>query len=287
MASHSFRVLLRIFTILVLAGAIVAGGWFVVYRLYILPEERLRADKALPPPPPPVDPSLADFDKCVEIRRTKGTMESRAAIETFLREYPSSTKRNAAYDILGEINSVDFFAAKPDDSNTYVVKSGDSPLRVASRTKVAVEQLVYLNRLDGRYLQPNQRLLAPASSFRLVIQQKLQRVVLFNGNRFFRQYPTAAWPGAGQKAVIHPKASGRVTEKRAIDSTGSVTPEQLRYRDAAHMILVNIPGHSLYTQPDDPKAIVHRPPGGGIGMKPEHMGEIAILLPAGAPVTME
>jgi LysM repeat protein len=167
------------------------------------------------------------------------------------------------------------------------VKSGDSISRVANRTKVPVEQLVYLNRLDGRYLQPNQRLLAPKSSFRLVIQQKAQRVVLFNGDRFFRQYPAAVWPGTGQKQVILPKASGRVTEKRAIDSTGSVTPGQLRYRDAAHMILVSIPGHSLYTQPEDPKVIAQRPPGGGIGLKPEHMGEIAILLPAGAPVSIE
>jgi hypothetical protein len=78
-----------------------------------------------------------------------------------------------------------------------------------------------------------------------------------------------------------------VTEKRAFDGTGSVTPSQLRYRDAQHMILTNLPGHSLYTQPEDPKVIPQRPPGGGIGMLPAHMGEIAILLPAGAPVTMD
>ena len=53
------------------------------------------------------------------------------------------------------------------------------------------------------------------------------------------------------------------------------------------MIMMNIPGHSLHTQPNEPKAIVERPPGGGIGIAPEHMNEIAILLPAGAPVIME
>ena len=78
-----------------------------------------------------------------------------------------------------------------------------------------------------------------------------------------------------------------MTEKRASDSTGSVTPAQLRYFGANHMILVNIPGCSLHTQPNDPKAVVERPPGGGIGLAPEHMDEIAILLPSGAPVSME
>ncbi len=60
-----------------------------------------------------------------------------------------------------------------------------------------------------------------------------------------------------------------------------------RYFSATHIIMVNIPGCSLHTQPNDPKAAVERPPGGGIGLSPEHMNEIAILLPSGAPVSME
>lgn len=280
--------LLRILTILILAGAIVGGGWFIVYQLYILPEERLRADRALPPPPPPPDPSLADFEKCVQTRTSGTAAESRKGIESFLREYPGSSKRDAAYDMLGEINAAEFFAARPDESNTYVVKNGDSISRVASRTKVPVELLVFLNHISGPYIHPNQRLLAPRSAFRLVIQQKAKRVILLNGDRFFRQYPAAVWPGDPQKPVIHPKQNGRVIEKRAFDNnTVSVTPGQLQYRDARHMMIVNIAGHSLYTQPEDPKLVVQRPPGGGIGLVPAHMGEIALLLPAGAPVNME
>ena len=279
--------LLRIFTILVLAAAIFGGGWFAVHELYIRPEERLRQDKALPPPPPPPDPSLEDFARLLEIRRSGDAAESRRAIEGFLREYPSSTKRDNAYDMLGEMNAAEFFAVKPDESNTYIVQRGDSPGRVASRMKVPVELIVFLNNFKGPYLHPGQRLLVAKCAFRLVIQQKARRVVLWNGQRFFRQYPAAVWTGSAQKQVIHPKQAGRVTEKRAFDSTGSVLPSQLSYRDAQHMILVSIPGHSLYTQPDDPKVIAVRPPGGGIGMAQKHMGEIAILLPAGAPVSME
>jgi hypothetical protein len=280
-------VLLRIFVILVLAVAIFGGSWFLAHELYIKPEERLREDKAQPPPTPPPDPSLAEFEKCVEISRKGARDKTRTAIEQFLREYPSSTKRGEAHDILGEVNAADFFAARPDESNTYVVKSGDSISRVASRTKVPVELLVHLNRIEARYLHPNQRLLAPACSFRLVIQQKARRLVLDNGDRFFRQYPAAAWPGGDRAPVILAKQAGRVTEKRAFDATGSIAPSQIRYFQAYHMILVNIPGRSLHTQPDDPQAVVQRPPGGGIGVAPKYMNEIAVLLPGGAPVSME
>jgi LysM repeat protein len=279
--------ILRIFVILVLACAIFGACWLAVHELYIKPEQQLHADKKLPPPTPPPDPSLADFDKCVQIHRAGDKVASRKALEQFLREFPTSTKRDGIYDMLGEINAAEFFAMKPDEKNTYVVLSGDSLPRVAHRTKVSVELLTYLNKIDGKYLHPNQRLLAPQTAFRLVIQQKRQRVALYNGDKFFRQYPAAEWPGKDRKPVILPKQAGRVTEKRAFDSTGSIPPSKLGYYGAYHMILVSIPAHSLHTQPSDPKAVVQRPPGGGIGLAPEHMSEIAILLPPGAPVSME
>ena len=279
--------LLRIFVILLLAAAIVGGAWFTVHELYIRPEQRLKADKSLPPPAPPPDPSLKDFARCMVMHNTRSSQETRAAFEQFLREFPSSTKRDVAYDILGEINAAEFFSAKPNESNTYVVKPGDALSKVAARNKISAELLVYLNRINERYLHPNQRLMVPACSFRMVIQQKSRRVVLYNGDKFFRQYPAAVWPGADRKDAIRPKATGRVTEKRAFDDTGSITTAQLRYYDAYHMILVSIPGRSLHTLPDDPKADVPRPPGGGIGMAPKHMSEISVLLPVGAPVSME
>ena len=152
--------ILRLFVILVLACAIFGAGWFAVHELYIKPEQLLHTDRALPPPTPPPDPSLADFTKCAELHRTGTKAESRAALEQFLREYPASTKRDGVFDMLGEINAAEFFAMKPTDENTYIVRSGDSLPRVAGRTKVPVELLTYLNKIDGRYLHPNQRLLA-------------------------------------------------------------------------------------------------------------------------------
>lgn len=284
--SIASAVLLRIFVLTVLAAAIFGGAWFAVHELYVRPQDRLKADKALPPPAPPPDPSILEFEKFVRNRPTMTPEEARKGIERFLREFPSATTRDAAHDILGELNSAEFFSAKPDATNTYLVKAGDSISRVASRTKVPAELLVHLNHL-GKFVHPNQRLLAPACAFRLVIQEKPRRVVLYNGDKFFRQYPAASWPGSEQKPVLHPKQTGRVTEKRAFKGSETVASAQPGYFDAIHVILVSIPGHSLYTLPGDPKVTVPRPPGGGIGMAPAHINEIAVLLPSGAPVSIE
>jgi LysM repeat protein len=284
-------VLLRIFVVLVLASAVFGACWFAFHELYVKPEQQLKTDKALPPPTPPPDPSLADFETCVQTHLSGDRAASRTAIEQFLREFPTSTKRDAVLDMLGEINSAEFFGMKPGVENTYTVRPGDALGTVARRAKVSVELLTYLNKIDAKYLHPNQRLIVPQTAFRLVIQQRKQRVALYNGDKFFRHYPAAEWPG-GPRAPVRPKQAGKVTEKRAFaktagGSTESVGPTQLRYFGATHMIVISIAGRSLYTQPADPKAEVVRPPGGGIGLAPEHMNEIAILLPSGAPVSME
>jgi len=281
-------VLLRLLIILLLAASVFGGAYYAVKRLYIEPERRLVADKKLPPPTPPPDPSLEEFARCEEVRRTAQPAEARAAYERFLKEFPESKKRDAVLDAIGEINSAEFFATKPDDTNTYTVKSGDSLGRIATRTKVSLELLVHLNQLKNDVVHPGQRFLAPACDFRLVLQQRARRVVIYRGDKFFRQYPTLSWPGTNKKPVIIlPKQSGKVTDKIAVNDKGSVKSTDLLYFSARHQLVLSIPSHSLYTQPDDPAATVQRPAGGGIALTTAAMSEITVLIPKGAPVTME
>jgi len=281
-------VLLRLFIILLLAASVFGSAYYAVKRLYIEPERRLVADKKLPPPTPPPDPSLEEFTRCEEVRRTAPLAEARAAYERFLKEFPESKKRDTVLDAIGEINSAEFFATKPDDTNTYTVKSGDSLGRIAARTKVSIELLVRLNQLKSDVVHPGQRLLAPSCDFRLVLQQRARRVAIYRGDKFFRQYPALAWPGANKKPVIIlPRQNGKVTEKIAINEKGGVKPTDLSYFSARHVLMHSIPGHSLYGQSDDTSATAQRPAGANIALTTAAMSEIAVLIPKGAPVTME
>ena len=280
--------LLRLLFLLILAAALAAGGYYAVQELYIKPEQRLLADKKLPPPLPPPDPSIAEFERCMEIKTRGSLPEARAAFERFLKEFPESKKKEAAINAIGEINSESFFSMTLDDSNTYVVGSGDSLSRVSARRKIPVELIIHLNKLENENLQVGQKLLAPTSEFRVVLEQKTRKVVLYNGQKLFREYPAVTWPGMHKKPpVFLPKATGKVNDKTALTDSGVLKPTDKGYFEANHIVGFTIPGHSLYTQPDDPKASVHRPTGGGIGLSPAHMSEIAILLPRGTPVTLD
>lgn len=280
--------LIRLFIILLLAAGVFGGAYYAVHRLYLEPAQRLHADKQLPPPTPPPDPSLEEFARCEELRRVEPPAAARRAFEQFLREFPESKKRDAALDAIGEINSEEYFAVKPSESNVYVVKPGDSLSRVALRTKVSIELLVYLNKLSRDVLHPGQKLLAPANDFRLVLRQKQRRVVLMNGDKFFRQYPVISWPGANKATPIFlPKQTGKVLKKVALgERNAAVKSTDLAYFNAAHILTLSIPGHAIHTQPAE-GAVGPRPDGGGIALAPAHASEIAILIPEGAPVTME
>jgi LysM repeat protein len=281
-------VLFRLLFLLILAAALAAGGYYAVQELYVKPEQKLLADKQLPAPAPPPDPSLAEFQRCMEIKNKGSLPEARAAFERFLKEFPESKKREAALDAIGEINSATFFSMKPDETNTYVVAAGDSLSRISGRRKIPVELILHLNKMESDTLQIGQRVLAPMNDFRVVLQQKTRTVVLHNGQKFFRQYRAANWPGMNKNPpVFLPKATGKVSDKVSFVDGRPAKPTDPAYFGGNHILVVTIPGHSLYTQPEDPAANVNRPTGGGIGLPPALMSEIAILLPRGTPVTLD
>ena len=188
-------VLLRFVIILSLAGAVFGGAYFAIHELYIKPAIELKADKEQPRPVPPPDPSLPDFQECEGILKAATPAESVAALEKFLRMHPASPKRDEARSMLGELNSTIFFSVRPAEENSVIAKPGDSLGRIAARTKMPIELIVHLNKLQSDKIQLGQRLIAFPTDFRLVLKQSQQRVILMRGDKFFRQYPTLSWPG--------------------------------------------------------------------------------------------
>jgi hypothetical protein len=289
LGKNSPAVLIRLLILLLFAAALYAGGYYAVQELYVKPEQKLIADRNVPPPAPPTDPSIAEFARCIELRRTTSPQAARSALEAFLREFPESKLRDSALNAIGEINSAEFFATTPNEMNSTVVQPGDSLNLIASRKKLPLEFIVQMNQLRSDVIHPGQRLLTPSCDFRVTLEQRSRRVVITNGGKFFRQYAAISWPDMNRKPVVFlPKTTGRVLEKHALDEKGPVKQTDLAYFTAAHVLDISIPKHSLYTQPDDPAPPAHRPMGGGgIGLAPAHMSEIAILLPKGTPVTLE
>ena len=137
-------------------------------------------------------------------------------------------------------------------------------------------------------LRIGQKLVVAPADFSAVISLRGKKLTLYNAKRFFKQYRILALPAADTAQKGPPvKRVGKVVSKLAADIAGNrVTFQDKGYAGALHEISLSIPGHSLYAIPpaDGPAKPVART---GIGLAPEDMEEIAVLLKKNDPVTIE
>ena len=272
--------------ILFLTVAVFGSASYVTYELYIKPERALRAEKQRGPPAPPPDPSLPEFAACLETKSKGDTAATRAALIAFVDHFPRSPKADEARDLLGEINAGLFISQTPaPEKQIYIVAKNDVLNRVAMRTRSTPELIFRANKLTGSILKIGQKLVIPPADFSAVISLHEKKITLFNAKHFFKQYRLLAVPArdAATTAPV-PKRIGKVLSKFATDSTGRrVTFQDKGYAGALHEITLSIPGHSLYPVPADAKPA----PRNGLGLSPEDMEEIAVLLKKNDPVTIE
>ena len=275
--------------ILLLAAVVFGGAAYYINELYIKPDQELRAEKARGPEPPPPDPSLPELEKCLALKKNGNLAGARTALLHFIERYPRSSKINAARDALGEINATLFFSPTPDPSKQiYIVAKGDVLSRVAMRTRSTPEVIHRTNNMSGIMLRIGQKLVIPTSDFSAVVNLPAQKLTLFNGRQFFKQYRIAAVPPEDGAKKPGPKRVGKVLAKLAIDPAGNrVTFQDPTYAEASHQVTISIPSHSFYTVAQPAGGTKRVPAKGGLGFTREDLEEIAVLLKKNDPVTIE
>jgi LysM repeat protein len=286
--------LAKAFVILVLAAAVFGGAAYFSYELFIKPKEQLKAEKLAPATPLPPDPALPEFNKAVNVLKTGDLLAARDAFARFVDQNPHSRKLEEAKDYLGKINTEIFLSPKPaPEKQLYVVRSGDVLNKVARHTKTTPELLMRSNGLSNIILQINQQLLYTPAEFSVVIRKKEEKVIVLNRGKFFKQYPIRKMFGAAAPkktgATPYPKQAGKVSEKIAWGpSGGRVIFTDKEYQYATFWVSFTVGGHTLYGEPDAGAAQqANKPPVGGIGIAPEDVKELAIMLTRGCPVTIE
>lgn len=285
------RLALKTLFLLLLTAAILGGGWYYTDKLFRAPERALKAEKLAPPLPPPPDESLPELAKVLDIKKQEKWTEARTALETFIEQWPDSTKIEAARDALGEVNARILFTPVPaPEKQLYVVRSGDVLTRVAGRTKSTPELIMRANNLSTINLRIDQKLSVPATDFSVHISRKRNMVTLYNGGRYFRQYPIRSWPAqaAGKKGGggPPPKLTGKVVGKLSWANGQLVSFSEKAYESASHWIQFTLPSYTLYADEPAGEKKVQKPPT-GIALPPEALPELATVLRKGDPVTIE
>jgi LysM repeat protein len=291
---------LKALVIIFLTAAIFGGAYFATWKLYLKPQEALRAEKARGPASPPPDPTLPEFNKQLTAQDTQTPLEAREKWTQFIERYPESSRIDEAKDYLGRLNIHIYLAPIPSPEKTvYVVKSGDVITIVAKKFKTTPELLMRANSMTGSMLRIGQKLMIPPSEFSITISRRQKRVTLLNKGKFFKQYAILAMPvpkgaAANPKGPTPrpPKIAAHVADRIAWVRGQRVNFTDKEYGAADYWVMIVPGGHSLYCEiPPPPGAPAGAPPahpiGGGYLMAAPDVREMAALLKKNDPVTID
>lgn len=280
--------IVRIVIVLIFAAAIFGTAGYFYYNLFLLPEKQLEQEVASLPavPTPTPDRSLPEYEKILEIDPVKDRVAARNAYLQFVQNFPESSRIAEAKERLGELNADMTLSTFPDESKTnYTVVSGDSLIRIASKTGTNAELIYRSNNLDTINLQIGQEFLIPQLEPALVVDGDAGTVTLYDGTRFFKEYPIVSYslPGGRKPSP----GTTRVTDKLALVDGSRVAFGSEGFADSERWLMLDIPGLAIRGAPEESEdgEPVSMPP--GIILSPGDAEELFVLVSQGTPVTIK
>lgn len=270
--------------IVFLCIAIFGPAGFFGYKLFVAPRRMAERERAEPRPAPPPDPSIAEFEKCLQLRSAGKLDDARGALEAFVGRNPDSPKIEEATDALGDLNAALFFSNRPaPGKEQYIIQKGDTIGAIERKTKTPGELIMRVNRIeDPAKLRIGQTLILSRLEVSVRINRKTSKVILLNKKKFFKQYRVRSWnaPPAKNRAPV----SGRVVEKIAWKNGRRVVFGSRDYAGSGRWISFSVAGYTLYT--GEPEQGVPKPQG-GLGMSAADMEELSVLINRNTPVSIE
>ncbi len=205
--------------VLVIAAVVFGAIGYFSFKLLIAPEKAARAEHsasmayAAAVPEATAELGLNEFESAMALVDDRSrTPEAIAALHEFATKYPSASVIGEAKAALGELNaSVVFTTVDAPGKTDYTVVSGDSLVRIASKTNSSAELILRSNNLSSIDLQIGQKLKIPQMDTAIVVDRASSTLTLFNNNVFFKEFALLApVPGsAGVDTSVREKIATR------------------------------------------------------------------------------
>jgi len=283
---------LKALVVVALTALVFGGGGYATYLYFMETEIKLAKDKGGPVPLTPElqDPTLVEYQKCLQIDAVGDPLATRRAYLEFIDAYPDSSKFEEARNRLGAIQVALLLSPRATpEKDVYVVKSGDSLTKVSHRLKTSQELLVEINRIEGVNLRVGQRLYSVPAQFSAVIDRPSSKVIVLKAGEFFAQYPIVATQGSAkigaQKKGVPPPLAAKVHDKPAWNAGVRLNFGEKGFQAASHWIVLQPPNHTLYAVPADPAENAPKPTS-GYGLAPDAVRELSALLQKNDTVTI-
>ena len=276
--------LLKLLIVLALAVAVFGGGGYWAWRTWLAPRQAGVAEEPPAPAAPyvPPDPAAPLYDRAQAARTAGNTAEAMELFHQLIVEYPRSEKAAEARGLLG-VAQVNRFLRE--EGEVYTVARGDTLMGIAGRHRTNPDLIFRANNLENITLQIGQKLRLPRPEFALAIEASTGTVRLYRGDRFFREYAATS-----HKVPAGGAAPGQVTERISWRNAERVPFGSKEYADATRWIVVNQPPLTLYTDwqaAGVPDRNDTRRPTAGVGLPPEAIDELFVLVARGTPVRIE
>jgi len=216
---------------------------------------------------PDVEPGEKAYQKAVELVAMGNIVEAREKLENVVTVYPTSASASEARRIVGEINldevlSPDFKEGK----QSYVVKKGDSYMKIAHETHSSLDCIMMLNGLtDFGGLRPGEDLIVMPLDFHILIEPVKKSLSLWQGGKFVKDYPIVV------RSQI-PAQTTTIASKAAILDAKRLVPGNKGYRQSEKIIYLKTKLEIHPLAHGDAAALSR-----GIYLKPSDMEELNLL----------
>ena len=228
------------------------------------------------PDMPDVDPGEGAYQKAHELLALGKLPAARAKLNTIVTVFPGSSCAPVARRILGEMNLDDILSSSHmEGKKIHIVKRGDSMLGIAAQNMTTIDCIMQLNSmLELKRIQPGDELIVMPLEFRPLIEPRRNRLSLWDGRRFLRDYPILHL-SSGAHAALKSTISSKAAELGA----KRIQPQARDYRAADKLIQIAKSSVQLrgWNGTGDK-------PSGGILLRTEDMEEISLLTRVGNEV---
>lgn len=279
----------RIIIALVALAVLGASAWFI-YDLYIRPkrallfeEQRLQKEAAIQAEEAKVDHSLAAFAEAEQQASGADLARARELWQTFLTQFPESSKVADAQKALGTLNAAGLFSLEPSPHKViHTIAKGDSLYKISRKYGTSIELIAQANNLPNTMLQIGQQLVVPQTEITAVVDREAGTLTLQNHGEFFRSYRLLS----SRLPALH---QGATAQSSVLETIIELNGKRLAFGDKAYAegqrsIVLTGQGAAILSVRDDVAA--EEMPAGLI-LSASDLAEVFVLLRRGVPVTIK